>query len=401
MRRGFASIGAALVIMAVMASSFLTGVKFGTHQSQSYVIDGTPVPTALQQPFYDLWQGYKDLNSDSYWRPFPDQKQLIYHAIEGMLLATSAQDSHTLFLEPAVNTVESSSLNQVDQFGIGASVLPTPKGLLITPLVGSPAQHAGLQPGDVITRVNGQDITHMAEEKAVGLIHGAQGTAVTLTILRPGVARPFDVKVTRGIIPSVANDIIGSTGVIRFQGFDIDTATEVHKNLQYLESRHIKSLIIDLRDNPGGYVDTAIAIASEFLPRGAIIYWERDNVGNGHITDTAVRVTKPGVAERLPIAILVNGNTASAAEILTAALREHGRATVIGTTTYGKGSEQENIALPDGSALRITTHLWLTPQKHWVQNGGIMPDIQVAPGTTSSGQDSQILRAVQYLQDRH
>jgi carboxyl-terminal processing protease len=267
--------------------------------------------------------------------------------------------------------------------------------------VGSPAQHTGLRNGDIITHVDGKDIHALPEDQAVALIRGNLGTIVSLTIVRSGVAHPFVVKVTRGTIPSVADGTIGSIGLISFQGFDINTAAEVRQNLVQLEAGHITGLVLDLRDNPGGYVATAIAIASEFLPRGAVIYWERSNAGGGKTVDTPTRVAKPGIAEHLPVVILTNGNTASAAEIVTAALRENGRATVIGTTTYGKGSEQENLQLPDGSGLRITTKLWLTPRKHWVQNAGITPDIQSAPGTTANGQDVQLQRAVQYLTTGH
>jgi carboxyl-terminal processing protease len=402
MRRGFVSIAAALVIMAVMASSFLTGVKFGSQQSQRYVIDGTPVPTAVQQPLYDLWQGYERLKSDSFWRPFSDQQIAdgLYQSTNALLMATTPKDGHTAFVPPAQNTVVTGVLNETGQYGIGATVVQVPNGLEITPRVGSPAQNAGLRAGDVITHVDGRDIRHMNVQTAVDLIHGTLGAPVTLTIVRPGVARPFDVKVVRGVIPSVASAIVGSTGVISFQGFDADTATEFHKNLQYLESQHVTGLVVDLRGNLGGYVDVATGIASEFLPRGDVIFWERTNVGNGKTADTATRVDKPGIAQRLPVVVLTDGNTASAAEIFTAALRENGRAIVVGTQTYGKGSEQENVALPDGSALRITTHLWLTPRKHWVQQQPIQPDIQVAAAITADGQDAQLQRAVQYLQRR-
>src|SRR5579862_4788112 len=132
MRTGFVSITAALAIMAVMATSFFTGVTVGRQGSQSDVIDGTPVPTDLQQPFGDLWQAYQHLNSDSYWRPFPNQKEMIYHAIEGMMAGVSSQDTHTMFYEPAINSTIIGSLDQTASYGIGATVMPTKLGLQIS-----------------------------------------------------------------------------------------------------------------------------------------------------------------------------------------------------------------------------------------------------------------------------
>lgn len=400
MVRGGKSIAAALIIVLGMLASFTIGLKAGHTDQAAYVIDGTAVPAQLEQPFYDLWQGYLHLNSDSYWRPFSDQKQIIYHAVEGMLAASSTQDLHTTFVEPTVNSAVTTSLQQ-ELYGIGATVTATTTGLLINPLVGSPASLAKLMPGDTITHVDGKSIAGMQSAKAVALIRGRQGTIVALTIVRSGVARPFVVKVTRGTIPNVADAIVGNTGIIAFQEFDVDTANEVHLALKQLEAVHITSLILDLRGNGGGYVDTARNIASEFLPKNAVIYWERSNDGRTNKVDTATRVTTPGLAQHLPVVVLVDGNTASAAEILATALSENGHAKVIGTTTYGKGSVQEDIGLPDGSALRITIRLWLTPKKHWVQNTGITPDIQVAAGTTAGGQDAQMARALTYLSTGH
>jgi carboxyl-terminal processing protease len=162
-----------------------------------------------------------------------------------------------------------------------------------------------------------------------------------------------------------------------------------------LLNHHITSLILDLRDNGGGYVDTATGIASEFLPRQALIFWERSNLGGGKFSDSPTRVTMPGIAQHIPIVVLVNGGTASAAEILTAALRENGRARVIGTQSYGKGSVQEDLPLADGAALRITIHLWLTPQKNQIDQKGITPDIMIGAS------DDALIRAEDYFHAAH
>lgn len=401
-RRGFVTIAAALVIMLVMSTSFITGVRFARQDAsgaQNYVIAGTPVPTELQQPLSDLWQAYNHLNADSYWRPFANQKGLIYHAIEGMMLASSPpEDQHSIFLEPVQNQVVTGQL-QEKSFGIGAQVQRTAdkKGVAIVPLVGSPAAKAGLRNGDVIIAVNGEPLAKVSDDKAVALIRGPLNTVVRLTIVRVGTAQPFVVAVTRGTIPGVYDEVDGTVGYIKFSEFEVNTAQEVHTALVELLAKHVTGLILDLRDNGGGYVDPARDIASEFLPANAPIYWERANVGNGKSADTATIVMKSGVAQKLPVVVLVNGNTASAAEILTEALVENGRARVAGTTSYAKGSVQEDLPLADGSGLRITIRLWLTPKKHSVLGKGITPDFPVAAGTDASGNDLQKLRALQYL----
>ena len=401
-RRGFVTIAAALVIMLVMSTSFITGVRFARQDasgSQNYVIAGTPVPTEVQQPLSDLIQAYNRLNSDSYYRPYADRKGLIYHAIEGMMLASSPpDDQHSSFLEPVLNQAVTTGL-QEKNFGIGVQVQRTTdkKGMAIVPLVGSPAAKAGLRNGDVIIAVNGRLLAGTTDDTAVVLIRGDIGTVVRLTIVRAGVAQPFVVAVTRGTIPGVYDEVDGGIGYIKFSEFQVNTAQEVHTALADLLAKHITGLILDLRDNGGGYVDSARDIASEFLPANAPIYWERANGGNGGTSDIATIVTKSGIARRLPVVVLVNGSTASAAEILTEALVENGRAKVAGTTSYAKGSVQEDLPLADGGGLRITIRLWLTPKKHSVIGKGISPDFPVAAGTDASGNDLQKLRALQYL----
>lgn len=397
--RGFVNLIAAIAIMAVMATSFVAGISVGHQDSHQYVIDGATVPAELHQPLDDLWVAYQRLNSDSYWRPF-DAKTLMYGAVSGLLSnCCLPQDTHSAFLEPVSSKYQSQQLNQ-QVYGIGAQVEMTAAGLVITaPYFNSPAMKAGLQAGDIITAVNGKNIRGMHADSAVQLIHGDAGTVVRLTILRRSTNKTMVVPVVRGSIPSVIVSNNGPLGYIQFSDFAVNTGAEVHGALQRLLSQHVKTLIVDLRNNGGGYVFAAKAVASEFLPKGSVIFWSRANIGSGKYSDAKTVVDSTGIAQKVPVVVLVNENTASAAEIFTAALRENGRAHVIGATTYGKGSEQEDIMLPDGSGLRITTNLWLTPEKHSVSGAGIVPDIVVP--STSVGPDTQLQRAIQYLTTGH
>ncbi len=393
--RGYVNIIAAVMIMAVMATSFLAGVSIGHQDSHQYAIDGSPVPDSLHQPLNDLMLAYQHLNNESFWRPF-DQKALMYGAVSGLLSnCCLPQDTHTTFSEPVTSKYQSQVLNE-QVYGIGAQVEMTTAGLVITaPYFNSPAMKAGLQMGDVITAVDGHAVKGMDGNKAVDMIHGDAGTVVRLTIMRPGTPKPFDVSVTRGSIPSVIVSNNGPVGYIQFSDFAVNTGAEVHGALQRLIGEHVKYLVLDLRDNGGGYVFAAQAIAGEFLPKGSLIFWSRSNLGGGKYSDAPTKVNTAGIAQHIPVVVLVNGGTASAAEILTAALRENDRAHIIGVTTYGKGSEQEDLTLPDGAGLRITTNLWLTPKKREVNGTGIAPDVSVAQS------EQQLPRAVRYLLTGH
>ncbi len=395
--RGIVTAVAAVLILGVMATSFAAGVSIGsTHQDdKQYAIGGQPVPANMRQSLDELLLAYQALNSDSYWRPF-DQKQLLQGAIAGLVDDCCPSDQHTVFLPPADTAYQLQQLNDQLVYGIGASVKQTSGGLQITALgYGSPAVRAGLKQGDVIAGVDGKDIRHLTSDKSLALIHGKSGTVVRLSIQRAPRPLPIVVSVVRGAVPTVMYSTSGSIGVISFAVFSTDSAQGVQGALRLLLNvQHVKRLVIDLRNNLGGYVEQARQIASEFLPKNAVIWWDRTNQGNNVYRSTANRVVSPGIAQHVPIAVLVNGSTASAAEILAAALQENGRAQVVGTETYGKGSEQEERQLPDGSSLRITTTLWLTPKQHQVEGQGIKPDIVVQP---SSSGDAQLQRAEQYL----
>ncbi len=396
--RGRVSVLAAMLILAVMATSFAAGVSIGTakQNDKQYVIGGVSVPANMDQSLDDLWLAYQTLNTDSYWRPF-DTKQLLQGAVAGLVDNCCAKDQHTVYLPPAESTYQYQQLNDQSLYGIGASVRQTAGGLQITALgFDSPAVRAGLKQGDVITTVDGKDIRQLASARALALIHGRSGTSVNLTITREPLHAPLSVRVVRGAVPTVMYATNGAIGYVGFTVFGSDSAKGVRGAISLLlHAMHVKYLVIDLRNNLGGYVEQARQIAGEFLPTNAIIWWEKTNLGNNVYHSTANRVSSPGIAQSVPVDVLVNGDTASAAEILAAALQENGRARVIGATTYGKGSEQEEKQLADGSSLRITTTLWLTPKQHQVEGQGITPDLIVQQ--PAAGNDLQLQRAEQDL----
>ena len=255
-------------------------------------------------------------------------------------------------------------------------------------IAGSPAEGAGLLAGDVVTRIDGATLDGLTADAALAKVRGAKDTAVTLTIVR-GRAAPFDVEIVRKVIvqPEVASKVLanGTVGYIKLSGFsdhsaaDLDTAAAAHV------SAGRTRLILDLRGNPGGYVTAAQDVASQFLGDG-IVFYEANAAGQL----TEVRATAGGAATApgIRIVVLVDGNTASASEIVAAALHDHGRATLVGTKTYGKGTVQQWTLLEgDNGGYRLTIARWLTPNKVWIHGKGITPDVVVTTAPARPGDD--------------
>ena len=398
------TLGAGIVVGRASADPRLAGSLVGHPGTVRAASASIVVPDELQrpdlvQPFDDLFQAYHDVTTASYYAPLPDRKRLIYAAINGMLTGGTG-DPHTIFISPEDNAALQSSMNGTFE-GIGAYVETTSRGIAVIPLPGSPAARAGLRAGDLIVRINGQDATAITADQAAALLRGPAGTSVTLGIRRGGVHGVFSVVVTRGriTVPNVAARMIGRIAYLQIAQFAATTGTDVSTALHRLLTHHPVGLILDLRDNPGGYVDTAVDINSQFLPQDDIILWEQN--GRRQL-DAPMRSLGGGQATMVPMAVLVNDGTASAAEITAGALQDNRRATIIGITTYGKGSVQQESQLADNSSLRITVRLWLTPHKHLIQNHGITPDIIVdSPVADGSARDAQLARALGFLKTSH
>jgi carboxyl-terminal processing protease len=250
----------------------------------------------------------------------------------------------------------------------------------VAPIEDTPAWRAGIQPGDQILRVDGKSTKDMSLMEAVRRMRGPQGTQVTITIMRSGFSEPKDITLTRAIIPirTIRSKMLEEGyGYIRISQFIEKTHGDLKAALDRLEGKEgtLKGLVLDLRNNPGGLLDQAVKVSEEFLDLGALIVYTEGRVEGQKMKFYCQAKEKK---HDYPIIVLVNGGSASASEIVAGALQDHGRAVILGSQTFGKGSVQTIIPLEDGSAIRLTTARYYTPKGRSIQAQGITPDIMVA-----------------------
>jgi len=328
---------------------------------------------------------------DSYVEP-QDSQKLIYGAIKGMI---QSLDPHSSFMTKE-EYKELMTETKGSFSGIGIEITIKDKILtVVSPIEGTPAYKAGMKAGDKIIKVEGQSTQDMGIMEAVKKIRGPEGSKVNLTIVREGMGKPLELSITRGVIPlkSVRHYALSpGIGYIRISNFQSNTANDLSSALEILEKDGtLKGLIIDLRNNPGGLLSQAIEVSEQFLDSGVIVSTKgRENSHN--IKATAHKNKKD---RGYPIIVLVNGGSASAAEIVAGALQDNKKAIILGTRTFGKGSVQSILPLSDGSGLRLTTARYYTPSGKSIQSSGITPDIEmpfVAPGEKAKKKSPHFIR---------
>ncbi len=387
-----------LLIIVVFVGGIFVG-KHSSAENNTLSANGaifSPENKDLTQ-FWNIWK----LLNDKY--PFkdkiPNDSDRLYGAIQGMV--SSFKDPYTTFFPP--KEAQRFADEVKGEFsGVGMEV-GVKDGILtvISPLKSSPAEKAGILPGDILVKIDGKTTENMSVDEAISAIRGKAGTDIHLTIARKGKADLIEITIKRETIsfPIVDTKIEGDVFVLSLYSFSENSTKLFADALQKFSESKLKKLVIDLRNNPGGYLDAAVDIGSYFIPQGKIIV--RENKGNdnpelvyrSHGTDVQL-------PSGLKIIVLVNNGSASASEILAGALSEHGVADLVGSQTFGKGSVQELIPLQDGSSVKITVAKWFTPNGVSISEKGITPKYIVAEKRTDKNTDPVLKKALELLNQK-
>lgn len=345
-----------------------------------------------------FWRVWDILESSYYDKSKIDFKKMVYGAIKGMV--SSLGDPYTFFLDPEDNKIAEEDL-QGSFEGIGIQIgFKGSRLVVISPLPDSPAQKAGLKAGDFIIGIEDKEknlsisTEGISMAEAVSAIRGKKGTKVKLVILRDGVDEPLTFEITRDKIdvPSVVLSFEngGKTAVIKVIKFSAETKMEWDKKVaEILKNKNITGLVIDLRGNTGGYLTSAVDLASDFLDVGSVVVVEEGKDGREEYKTNRLPRLK-----NYKIVILVNGGTASASEILAGALRDQKGIKLIGENTFGKGTIQEPVSLDDGANLHLTISRWLTPSGFWVNEKGLEPDEKIEDNPQTE-KDEQLQKALE------
>lgn len=413
-------------IILVIIISFLSGFYFGVNKvnvawenfKPSISVSSKEPPSALTNVDFSLfWTVWQRLENRFYDKTKIDAQKMLNGAIEGMV--GSLGDPFTIFLPKAQNTNFKEGL--AGQFsGIGAELGTKDKQIIvIAPLDGSPAEKNGIKAGDSILKVNNESTLNWTLPATVEKIRGPKGTEVVLNILHKDETKPLNIKIVRDII--TVKSVVGwikkireiesiksakgikgkedqEVAYIRLSQFGDSTNKDwlglVNSfSLKIQNNKNVKGLILDLRNNPGGYLTDAVFIASEFLKQGEVVVKEN----NGQEINATLTVTRKGLFQEIPLVILINKGSASASEIVSSAIRDNKRGILVGETSYGKGTIQEANDLGGGVGLHVTIAKWLTPKGIWLNNQGLKPDIEIVLDSKNPSRDLQLEKAVEEL----
>ena len=418
MKKGQVYFIAALIAVILLAGAFSGGFLVGHYLplsdltasnegAPSLLEDSTLTPSLVQGDsasatpqdlealFKPFWETWAIVHAQFVDQPV-DDLALMRGAIRGML--ESLGDEHTSFMDPQEYTDANAGLEGSYE-GIGAYVDTGGDFLTVTsPIPGSPAEKAGLKPGDEIIAIDGEDMTGINPELARRKVLGPAGTVVLLTIRREGTEEPFDVEITRDKIniASVESKMLeNDIAYLKLNTFGDTTTRDLKEQLGDLMDQNPKGLILDLRYNGGGYLQTAVEVTSQFISDGVVLY---EQYGDGR--KDSYDAIRGGLALDIPMVVLINKGSASASEIVAGALQDYDRAQLVGETSYGKGSVQNWIPLEDNQgAVRVTIAKWLTPEGRTIHELGLTPDVAVelTDEDAAAKRDPQLDKAIELL----
>lgn len=389
-----------LLVILVGAGVFRAGYSAGrsgiTFQPKSFKIVNEKDQSATVD-YSLLWEALKAVEKNYIDKDNIDQRKVLFGAVSGAVAA--AGDEYTQFFDQKdLENFRTSLSGSFD--GIGAEVGKKDGNIvIIAPLPDTPAERAGLLAKDIIVSINGESTAEMGVDEAVTKIRGRRGTQVTLSIFREGADQPYEVKITRDTITikSVKWEYktVGdkNVAVITLSRFGDDTETLLDKAISEISSRKVDGLVIDLRNDPGGYLESAVSVASQWVPKDQLVVTE------DHSNGQSIPYKSSGFNRlaRYKTVVLINGGSASASEILAGALQDHKIATLIGEKSFGKGSVQQLFELPDETAVKVTVAKWITPGGKNLNKEGLHPDIEVkmSEEDITAKRDPQLDRALQ------
>jgi carboxyl-terminal processing protease len=354
-----------LAVAVLMMSLPLVGCesKWTLSDADNRTLQGLP------SQFSEISQAYQILQQYYVDRQGLDATKLLQGALKGMVAAVG--DNYTVYFPPQI--YESTQIEYTGVYqGIGAYIGKKDNQIvIIAPIPGSPAAAAGIKSGDVILKIDGQPTDQMSSDEASLKIRGPAGTKVALTIGRKDVKDPIELSITRSeiTVASVTSEMHDQIAYIRITQFILPTTNDFKQALQDSIDKGAKGIILDLRDNPGGILDQAVDVASQFLLRGIVV-----KVVDKDGKESVFKVRPGGLALNMPLIVLVNGGSASASEIVAGALQDNGRAKLAGSQTFGKASVQNIIRLDDGGAIKVTVAHYYTPDGKLISGTGLTPD---------------------------
>jgi carboxyl-terminal processing protease len=386
--------------LLTLLRGFAFGALLGAMFMAGFLFRGAMPSQAQGNRSYPLLEQAHGLLIDHYLRPLPDPTQLEYGAIRGML--ATLNDRLTYFIDPPVAASESNVL--AGQYGgIGVQVRRDEAGRFrLYPFRDGPAARAGVRDGDILLKVNGEVVPSDARQDVVDqLLRGEvkEGNGVTIEVRSDSEAentRTYTIPFETIEIPSVVWRTLeeeASFGYIQVLRFTSRTPSELQKAFEELRAANIRALVMDMRNNPGGLLQESITVASQFLPPDLVVLYEQSRQG-----EREYRVRDGSTFTDLPMVVLINGGTASAAELVAGALKDHGRATVIGQRSFGKGTVQLIFQLLDKSSIHVTTAEFFPPSRQTLEGAGIEPDIPMIPD--SAGRDVELGEAIRQLRDK-
>ena len=391
------------IIMLVVLVAFVTFLLTSIGMYQYFTNDGFGksliAKSDANEELVNTLDQYRRI-IDKYYLGDIDEEQLKEGAISGYIDGLGDEYTEYISKEDMADYMADTTGNFV---GVGVYMVQDTEAnriMVLSPIKGGPAEKAGLQPGDYITAVDGVEYSGEQMTEASNKIKGEEGTTVKLEVLRGEETLNFELTRENIRTNPVEGEVLdGNIGYITFSSFDEGTAEEFKAKFEELQGQGITSLIIDLRNNGGGIVDEALGIANYILDKDSVILYEVDKNNN----ETEEKTTDDPIIN-MPIVLLTNENTASSSEILAGALKDHGKATIVGTKTYGKGVIQQLLTLPDGSGLKITSEKYLTPNRTEINKIGIEPDEEVElPDTVTNvldvdrNEDTQLQKAIEVL----